>query len=137
MPVAATFWYLMITDNVQINSFREHSIRDEFMKMESILLFIQELWIILYYVFCFAFWNQVWSIFDRLMKLIFRSVQMDFSKKPERENPRKKANLISQLFFVWIIPLLWKGMKNGLTKKDLTKCLKKDRSDTLGDDLEK
>lgn len=71
------------------------------------------------------------------MKLIFRSVQMDFSKKPERENPRKKANPISQLFFVWIIPLLWRGMKNGLTTKDLTKCLKKDRSDTLGDDLEK
>lgn len=62
---------------------------------------------------------------------------MDFSKKPKRQNPRKRANLMSQLFFVWIVPLLWNGMKNGLTTKDLTKCLRKDRSDTLGDDLEK
>lgn len=62
---------------------------------------------------------------------------MDSSKKPERENPRKGANPISQLFILWIAPLFWKGMKNGLTTDDLTKCLKKDRSDMLGDDLER
>lgn len=89
------------------------------------------------YVLFFVLKTFIFDFFYRLMKIIFRSVQMDFSKKPERENPRKGANLISRLFFLWITPMLWKGMKNGLTTKDLTKCLQKDRSDTLGDDLEK
>lgn len=62
---------------------------------------------------------------------------MDFSKKPEHENPRKSANLISRLFLLWTAPLLWKGMKNGLTTEDLTKCLQRDKSNALGDNLEK
>lgn len=62
---------------------------------------------------------------------------MDFSKKPGRENPRKGANFLSQLFIFWTVPLVWRGMKNGLTTKDLTKCLQEDRSDSLGDDLER
>lgn len=62
---------------------------------------------------------------------------MDSSKKPERENPRKGANPISQLFILWIAPLFWNGMKNGLTTDDLTKCLPIDKSDRLGDDLER
>lgn len=62
---------------------------------------------------------------------------MDFGKKPKHENPRKGANPISQLFFLWITPLLWKGMKNGLKSDDLCKCLKNDKSEVLGDDLER
>lgn len=62
---------------------------------------------------------------------------MDFSKKPEHENPRKGANLISQLFLLWTAPLLWKGMNNGLTKKDLIKCLEEDKSNDLADNLER
>lgn len=62
---------------------------------------------------------------------------MDTGRKPERENPRKGANPISQLFFFWIIPLFWNGTRNGLSTDDLTKCLRKDKSDSLGNDLER
>lgn len=62
---------------------------------------------------------------------------MDFGKKPKHENPRNGANPISRLFCLWITPLLWKGMKNGLTSDDLCKCLQKDKSEVLGDDLER
>lgn len=31
---------------------------------------------------------------------------MDYSKKPERKNPRKGANGLSQFFFAWVMPTL-------------------------------
>lgn len=62
---------------------------------------------------------------------------MDSSKKPERENPKNGANPISLLFFLWIAPLLLKGTNRGLNTDDLIKCLEEDKSDTLGDDLER
>lgn len=61
---------------------------------------------------------------------------MDFNKKPHLENPAEGANFISQIFFLWTIPLFWKGMKDGLTTNDLTKCLQNDKSEKLGDELE-
>lgn len=61
---------------------------------------------------------------------------MDSSKKPESVNPRQNVNIIQQLLFTWIIPLLYKGSKNGLTTNDLTVCLDKDKSEMLGDKLE-
>lgn len=61
---------------------------------------------------------------------------MDSGKKPERPNPRKGANPLSQLFFIWILPLFWHGKRNGLNNEDLTKCLHKDKSDALGNSLE-
>lgn len=61
---------------------------------------------------------------------------MDHSKKPESENPKARANPLSQLFFTWTIPLLCKGSKKGLNQEDVTKCLEKDRSEHLGDRLE-
>lgn len=61
---------------------------------------------------------------------------MDFSKKPQHENPRKGNNFISQLFMLWTVPLFWKGLRNGLTTNDLTKCLQEDKSGALGDNLE-
>ena len=63
---------------------------------------------------------------------------MDYSKKPENRNPRKDATSLSQLLFFWVVPLLYKGSRSGLTaENDLTKCLKKDRSENLADRLEK
>lgn len=62
---------------------------------------------------------------------------MDFSKKPERKNPRKGANLISRLFFLWMMPVFWKGTRKGLNTDDLTRCLRKDGSEMLGDELER
>lgn len=62
---------------------------------------------------------------------------MDFTKKPQQESLDKDANPISRLFLLWMAPFVWKGMKNGLATNDLTKCMTKDRSDVLGDELEK
>lgn len=62
---------------------------------------------------------------------------MDSGKKPERENPKNGANPISLLFFLWIAPLFFKGTNKGLNTDDLIKCLSKDKSNTLGDDLER
>lgn len=62
---------------------------------------------------------------------------MDSGKKPDKTNPRRGVNIISQIFFIWIIPLFWKGVRRGLTTEDMTKCLDKDKSDALGDELER
>ncbi|KAM7349634.1 ATP-binding cassette sub-family C member 4-like isoform 2-T2 [Cochliomyia hominivorax] len=56
---------------------------------------------------------------------------------PNKVNPRQNANIISQLLFAWIVPLLYKGSKKGLTEDDLPKCLPDDESKALGDKLGK
>lgn len=61
---------------------------------------------------------------------------MDFSKKPEKENPRSGANIISQLLFLWVIPVLRNG-RNGIKTDELTQHLVKDNSNALGDQLER
>lgn len=61
---------------------------------------------------------------------------MDYSKKPEKENPRSSTNPLSQLIFLWIFPFLLRGTTRGLNTEDLTKCLEKDHSEVLGDKLE-
>lgn len=52
------------------------------------------------------------------------------------ENPQKSANFLSQLLFLWIVPTLYKGSRNGLDKETIPKCLYEDRSDILGEQLE-
>lgn len=52
-------------------------------------------------------------------------------------NPKEKSNPISSLFFLWTIPLFRKGYKKELTIEDIYTTLKKDKSDKLGDILEK
>ncbi|XP_065077152.1 ATP-binding cassette sub-family C member 4 [Ochlerotatus camptorhynchus] len=61
---------------------------------------------------------------------------MDSTRKPEKKNPRKGAFYLAQLSFGWLLPLFFKGCRRGLNKDDLTKCLKKDKSEDLGDRLE-
>ncbi|KAH8278513.1 hypothetical protein KR018_004323 [Drosophila ironensis] len=61
---------------------------------------------------------------------------MDSSAKPQRKNPRQRANIISQLIFAWAVPLLYRGSRRGLNTDDLTECLTEDRSEQLGDRLE-
>jgi len=62
---------------------------------------------------------------------------MDSTKKPQRSNYRQGANILSQLLFLWAVPLLFKGSRKGLSTKDLTVCLDKDESKVLGDTLER
>ncbi|KAH8311038.1 hypothetical protein KR044_004010 [Drosophila immigrans] len=61
---------------------------------------------------------------------------MDSSAKPERKNPRQRANIFSQLIFAWAVPLLYRGSRQGLNTDDLTECLNEDHSEQLGDRLE-
>lgn len=61
---------------------------------------------------------------------------MDHTRKPVRQNPQHGAWFGSQLFFMWIVPFLWKGSRNGLNSESLTKCMPVDKSADLGDRLE-
>jgi ATP-binding cassette subfamily C (CFTR/MRP) protein 4 len=62
---------------------------------------------------------------------------MDASLVLKLENPKNKANILSQLFFTWMIKLCYKGTKKGLEVIDLYKTLTCDQSEMLTDDLEK
>lgn len=62
---------------------------------------------------------------------------MDNSKKPEKPHPFENTNIINRIFLTWLIPILYKGSKSGLTTDDLTKSLKNDDSQMLGDKLER
>lgn len=61
---------------------------------------------------------------------------MDHTSKPMLPNPQRGAWFGSRLFFIWILPILWNGSRNGLSSKNLTKCLAVDKSADLGDRLE-
>lgn len=52
-------------------------------------------------------------------------------------NPRDKANIISVLFFTWTIKLFRIGYTKVLDLQDLFRPINKDRSDLLGDRLER
>lgn len=52
------------------------------------------------------------------------------------QNPRNRANSVSKLLFVWIVPTLYEGSRKGLDQENITKCLDEDRSEVLGDTLE-
>ncbi|KAJ8955573.1 hypothetical protein NQ318_001403 [Aromia moschata] len=51
-------------------------------------------------------------------------------------HPREQANVLSSLFFCWIIPTFIKGYKKDLCEEDLYGPLKSHESGTLGDKLE-
>ncbi|KAI2474052.1 Multi drug resistance-associated protein (MRP) [Diabrotica virgifera virgifera] len=55
----------------------------------------------------------------------------------KHENPRPKANPISKLFFGWMISFIRKGKEAEFQLKDLFKCQDKDRSQILGDKLQR
>lgn len=52
-------------------------------------------------------------------------------------NPRAKANILSVLTFWWTIDLFRKGYRKVLELGDLFQPLTEDRSERLGDRLEK
>ncbi|ODN00558.1 Multidrug resistance-associated protein 4 [Orchesella cincta] len=62
---------------------------------------------------------------------------MDFSSKKPKANPYAKSNIFSKIFFLWILPLFWKGYRRDLTLDDMFDTLKDDESKGLGDQLEK
>lgn len=50
---------------------------------------------------------------------------------------RSEYNFSITFFFLWIVPLFWCGVQNGLSTENLTKCLDEDESNIFGDELEK
>ncbi|XP_033345550.1 multidrug resistance-associated protein 4-like isoform X1 [Bombus vosnesenskii] len=62
---------------------------------------------------------------------------MDSSNSKSKPNPRVKASLLSVLFWWWTIDLFKTGYKKVLQTEDLYSPLKTDKSNYLGDRLEK
>lgn len=62
---------------------------------------------------------------------------MEVLKNPLNPNPREKANFLSALTFFWTIKIFKKGYKKVLELEDLFKPLEVDRSEALGDRLER
>lgn len=62
---------------------------------------------------------------------------MDTGKRHFEPNPRESANILSQLFYWWTIPLFKKGYAKELNVEDVFQPLDTDRSNALGDRLER
>ena len=62
---------------------------------------------------------------------------MESSKREMPANPREGANILSIFLFSWTIPLFKRGYSKVLELEDLFRPLNADRSELLGDRLEK
>ena len=62
---------------------------------------------------------------------------MESSRKTLPRNPREKSNILSILLFTWTIPLFKKGYTKVLQLDDIFQPLPYDKSELLGDRLEK
>lgn len=51
-------------------------------------------------------------------------------------NPRENANFLSVLCFAWVVPFFKKGFKKNLQLEDVYRVLERDRSESMGDQLE-
>ncbi|KAF7279494.1 hypothetical protein GWI33_007172 [Rhynchophorus ferrugineus] len=65
------------------------------------------------------------------------SSKEDKGVKPVKKHPFTRANFVSKMFFLWMLPLFVKGYKNDLLEDDLYPSMKADDSTILGDKLEK
>ncbi|CAL8111094.1 unnamed protein product [Orchesella dallaii] len=61
---------------------------------------------------------------------------MDFTPKVPRRNPFAKANILSVIFFWWLIPIFREGQKKDLEVDDMFDTLPDDLSGSLGDNFE-
>lgn len=62
---------------------------------------------------------------------------MESSKRKLDANPKENANILSILLFSWTIPIFKKGYRKVIEIEDIFRPLNEDRSDLLGDRLEK
>ncbi|CAG9858693.1 unnamed protein product [Phyllotreta striolata] len=62
---------------------------------------------------------------------------MDLGYKLKIENPRKRANIFSKVFFGWLVPLIRQGWKRTLDLKSLYKALDADKSGDLANRVDK
>ncbi|GJQ74461.1 hypothetical protein Trydic_g21331 [Trypoxylus dichotomus] len=62
---------------------------------------------------------------------------MDTGFRLAKDNPKKSANFLSKLFFVWLVKLFRRGVKDGISLQDLYAPMASDNSKTLGNKLER
>ncbi|KAM6945310.1 ATP-binding cassette sub-family C member 4-like [Aplochiton taeniatus] len=62
---------------------------------------------------------------------------MEQLKKDPKSNPLASANFLSRLFFCWVFPLLRIGHRRRLEEDDMYKVLPDDRSENLGQELQR
>ncbi|MEQ2248198.1 hypothetical protein ILYODFUR_016921 [Ilyodon furcidens] len=62
---------------------------------------------------------------------------METKERGDRSNPLASANLFSRLFLCWLTPLLHLGHKRQLNENDMYNVLPEDRSESLGEDLQR
>ncbi|MED6285684.1 hypothetical protein CHARACLAT_031665 [Characodon lateralis] len=62
---------------------------------------------------------------------------MEIKERGDRSNPLASANLFSRLFLCWLTPLLHLGHKRQLNENDMYNVLPEDRSESLGEDLQR
>ncbi|KAL7370299.1 hypothetical protein ABVT39_025137 [Epinephelus coioides] len=62
---------------------------------------------------------------------------MDKPTKDTKTNPAATASLLSKIFFWWLNPLFRTGYKRRLEEDDMYEVLTEDRSENLGDDLQR
>lgn len=61
---------------------------------------------------------------------------METIQRKLQPNPRENSNILSKLFYIWLLPLFRKGYTKPLEMDDMYQPLDSDRSDILGDRLE-
>lgn len=64
-------------------------------------------------------------------------VKMEAIQRKLPPNPKDKAGFLSQLLFVWTVPIFKGGYTKALDVADLFQPLRTDRSQSLGDRLDK
>lgn len=62
---------------------------------------------------------------------------MDTGKRKYLPNPQENANCLSRIFYAWTIPLFRKGCSKVLELEDVFQPLQVDKSENLGQRLEK
>lgn len=62
---------------------------------------------------------------------------MESFRRSLSPNPREMANIFSRLFSLWTVPLFLKGYRKDLGMDDIYQPLKADRSESLGERLER
>lgn len=62
---------------------------------------------------------------------------MDSAKQKYQPSPQDNTSFFSALFLTWTIPLFKKGYEKDLQIEDMSRPLKSDHSNLLGDRLEK
>ncbi|GJQ86454.1 hypothetical protein Trydic_g10361 [Trypoxylus dichotomus] len=77
------------------------------------------------------------SLYTQIKFRFYISLRMDNEERPKRKpNPRERANFLSVLMFLYVLPVFYKACKKGLKEDDLYEPLEEHKSQKLGEKLE-